>query len=192
MKRRQVLGGLATAGAALAAPKIVQAQNRRVLKFVPDADLAVIDPVITTSYQTRDHGFMVFDSLYGQDDQYRIRPQMAEGHVMEDDGKTWKITLRDGLKFHDGERVLARDCVASIQRWGKRDSFGQALMAATNELVALLWEQYPRGDVDKRDQRKTNVARDIRELVAAGFLLQDAAGLISVPKKPSVQENASV
>ena len=136
MKRRQVLGGLATAGAALAAPKIVQAQNRRVLKFVPDADLAVIDPVITTSYQTRDHGYMVFDSLYGQDDQYRIRPQMAEGHVMEDDGKTWKIALREGLKFHDGEKVLARDCVASIQRWGKRDSFGQALMAATNELVA--------------------------------------------------------
>ncbi len=136
MKRRQVLGGFAATSAALAVPNIVQAQNRRVLKFVPDADLAIIDPVITTSYQTRDHGFMVFDSLYGQDDQYRIRPQMAEGHVVEDDGKTWKITLRDGLKFHDGERVTAKDCVASIQRWGKRDSFGQALMANTHELDA--------------------------------------------------------
>ncbi len=133
MKRRQVLGGMA---AALAAPSVVQAQSKRVLKFVPDADLAVIDPVITTSYQTRDHGFMVFDSLYGQDDQYRTRPQMAEGHVVEDDGRTWKITLRDGLTFHDGTKVLARDCVTSIQRWGKRDSFGQALMAATHEIDA--------------------------------------------------------
>jgi peptide/nickel transport system substrate-binding protein len=136
MRRRQVLGGVAAAAGALAAPRIVQAQAKRVLKFVPDADLAVVDPMITTSYQTRDHGFMVFDSLYGQDDQYRIRPQMAEGHLTEDDGKTWKITLREGLKFHDGERVLARDCVASIQRWGKRDSFGQALMAAIHEVDA--------------------------------------------------------
>ena len=133
MKRRQVLGGMATV---LAAPSVVQAQGKRVLKFVPDADLAIIDPMITTSYQTRDHGFMVFDGLYGQDDQYRIRPQMVDGHVIEDDGKTWKLTLRDGLKFHDGERVLAKDCVASIQRWGKRDSFGQALMAATYEIDA--------------------------------------------------------
>lgn len=77
MKRRQVLGGMAAA--TLAAPKIVQAQARRVLKFVPDADLAVIDPVITTSYQTRDHGFMVFDSLYGQDDQDPHPPADGRG-----------------------------------------------------------------------------------------------------------------
>jgi peptide/nickel transport system substrate-binding protein len=133
MKRRTFMGA---AAAALAAPNVVQAQNKRVLKFVPDADLAILDPVITTSYQTRDHGYMVFDSLYGQDDDYRIQPQMAAGHVVEDDGKTWKITLRDGLVFHDGERVLAKDCVASINRWGKRDSFGQALMTMVNEIDA--------------------------------------------------------
>ncbi len=136
VKRRQVLGGMAATAAALSAPSLAQAQNKRVLKFVPDADLAILDPMLTTSYQTRDHGFMVFDSLYGQDDQYIIRPQMVEGHVVEDDGKTWKLTLRDGLRFHDGEPVLARDAVASIQRWGKRDSFGQALMAAVHEIDA--------------------------------------------------------
>ena len=133
MKRRTFVGA---AAAALAAPSVVQAQNKRVLKFVPDADLAILDPMITTSYQTRDHGYMVFDSLYGQDDEYRIQPQMAAGHVVEDDGKTWKISLRDGLVFHDGERVLAKDCVASINRWGKRDSFGQALMTMVNEIDA--------------------------------------------------------
>ena len=133
MRRRQVIGGLATA---LALPAVAQPQKNRVLRFVPDADLAIVDPMITTSYQTRDHGFMVFDSLYGQDNDYRVRPQMVEGHVIEDDGKTWKLTLRDGLRFHDGQPVLARDAVASINRWGKRDSFGQALLAAVHELDA--------------------------------------------------------
>ena len=79
---------------------------------------------------------MIYDTLYGQDDQYRIKPQMVEGHTTEADGKIWKLTLRPGLKFHDGEKVLARDAAASISRWGKRDSFGQALMARVDEISA--------------------------------------------------------
>jgi peptide/nickel transport system substrate-binding protein len=124
MKRRSLL---ATGAAALAAPAIGGAEAAKPVRFVPDADLAFLDPVATTSYQTRDHGFMVFDTLYGQDDDYKVRPQMVEGHVVEDDGRTWKLTLRDGLMFHDGAKVLARDAAASILRWSKRDSFGQAL-----------------------------------------------------------------
>ena len=133
MKRRTFLAATA---ATLAAPRIGNAQAAKPLRFVPDADLAIVDPVITTSYQTRDHGFMIYDTLYGQDSAYRIRPQMVEGHVVEDDGRTWKLSLRDGLAFHDGERVLARDAAASVQRWGKRDSFGQALMAVVDEISA--------------------------------------------------------
>lgn len=106
------------------------------LKFVPQADLAVLDPVWTTTYQTRDHGFLVFDTLFGLDSQYKPQPQMAEGAATEDDGKTWRITLRPGLTFHDNTKVLARDCVASIKRWGARDPYGQALMAATDEISA--------------------------------------------------------
>ena len=79
---------------------------------------------------------MVFDTLYGLDDNYKAQPQMVEGHVIENDGKTWKLTLRDGLKFHNGEPVLARDCVASLQRWGKRDTFGQTLFSVADELSA--------------------------------------------------------
>ena len=59
---------------------------------------------------------------------------MAAGHLVENDGKQWTITLREGLRFHDGEPVLARDAVASILRFGARDSFGKTLMAATDEL----------------------------------------------------------
>ena len=133
MRRRQFL---ATSAAALAAPAIARGEASQVLKFVPQADLAVLDPVWTTTYQTRDHGFLVFDTLFGLDSRFRAHPQMAEGAVAEDDGKTWRITLRPDLMFHDDTKVLARDCAASIRRWGARDSFGQALLAATDEISA--------------------------------------------------------
>jgi peptide/nickel transport system substrate-binding protein len=136
MKRRGFLAASAASAAALAIPSLARAQGAGVLRFIPQADLTVLDPVWTTAYVTRNHGFMIFDTLYGQDSSYRASPQMVEGHAVENDGKLWKITLRDGLKFHDGEKVLARDCVASIRRWGARDAFGQALMDATAELSA--------------------------------------------------------
>jgi peptide/nickel transport system substrate-binding protein len=70
---------------------------------------------------------MVFDTLYGLDDMGQSRPQMCAGHDVSADGLTWTFTLRDGLTFHDGERVLAKDCAMSVRRWGSRDSFGQPL-----------------------------------------------------------------
>ena len=133
MRRRTFL---ASTAAALAAPAVARGAASNVLKFVPQADLAVLDPIWTTTYQTRDHGFLVFDTLFGLDSNFRSQPQMAEGAASEDDGKTWRITLRPDLNFHDGSKVLARDCVASIKRWGARDGFGQALIAATDEITA--------------------------------------------------------
>ena len=136
MQRRSFL---AASAASLAIPALARAQKERVLKFITQSDLAIVDPIWTTAYVTRNHGFMVFDTLYGQTGQsggYKAMPQMVAGHVVEDDGKTWKLTLRDGLLFHDGEKVLARDCVASIKRWGARDAFGQALMDRTDEIAA--------------------------------------------------------
>ena len=133
MGRRAVL---AAAGAALALPSVARAADARVLKFIPQSDLTVLDPVWTTAYVTRNHALLVFDTLYGIDAGYAARPQMVEGHVVEDDGKLWRLTLRPGLRFHDGAPVLARDCVASIRRWGRRDAIGQTLMAYTDELDA--------------------------------------------------------
>ena len=137
MRRRHFLAASAAASAALATPSISQAQGSKVLKFVPQADLATLDPIWTTSYQTRDHGFMVFDTLFGQDQRYRAQPQMLEGATVDADGKLWQLTLRTGLKFHDGTPVLSRDCIASIARWGKRDSYGQALLAAVDEMTVV-------------------------------------------------------
>src|SRR4051812_17810137 len=133
MRRRTFLQ---VGAAALAAPTVARGQANKVLRFVPQADLAVLDPVWTTTYQTRDHGLLVFDTLFGLDSQFKAQPQMAAGAVSEDEGRTWRITLRADLLFHDDTRVLARDCVASIKRWGARDGFGQALLAASDEIDA--------------------------------------------------------
>ena len=130
--RRRIL----QAAAALALPSVARAEGAQVLTVVPQVDLAVLDPVWTTTYQTRDHGFLVFDTLFGLDSRLQVSPQMAAGSVNETDGKTWRITLRDGLLFHDGSKVLARDAAASIRRWGERDGFGQSLLAACDEVSA--------------------------------------------------------
>jgi peptide/nickel transport system substrate-binding protein len=127
---------LATGAAALAAPAIVRAESARVLKFIPQSDLTVIDPIWSTTYLARNHGYMVFDTLFGMDSQYRIQPQMLSGVATAADGKEWTLTLRDGLLFHDGQTVLARDCIASIRRWAARDALGGTLMAVTEELSA--------------------------------------------------------
>ena len=124
--RRAVLAGTA---AVLAQPAVAQPERTRVLRFVPAANLSFLDPVFTTAGVTATHGFAVFDTLFGLDSGLQPRPQMAEGHEAGDDGRTWLIRLRPGLRFHDGEPVLARDCVASLLRWSRRDGFGQSLAA---------------------------------------------------------------
>lgn len=131
--------GLLQAAAAvplLAAPNLAAAQGSRVLKYVPYTDVTVLDPIWSTAYVTRDHAAMVYDTLFAMDDRLQPQPQMLEGAAVSGDGLRWTLVLRPGLVFHDGEPVLARDCVASVQRWAKRDSFGQALMAVTDELSA--------------------------------------------------------
>ena len=134
MHRRAFLRS--SAAFAAAAPAIARAQGADVLRFVPYADVATIDPTLSSAYAVRTHALLVWDTLYGTDETMQPQPQMVAGHRVEDDGRRWELTLRDGLVFHDGTRVLARDCVASIKRWGTRDAFGQSLMAATDELSA--------------------------------------------------------
>jgi peptide/nickel transport system substrate-binding protein len=136
MDRRHFLTAATVASAALAMPRVARSQDSKILRFIPQVDLSILDPVTTSAYIARNHGFAVYDTLFGQDSSFAAQPQMVDGVVTEADGKVWRLTLRDGLRFHDGAPVLARDCVASIRRWGTRDSFGQALMAVTDELSA--------------------------------------------------------
>ena len=129
MKRRALLAGAAST---LAAPAIAQDTRRSTLRFVPQANLTVLDPIWTTATVTNGHGNYVFDTLYGCDAALRPQPQMVAGHEVSPDGRHWRLRLREGLWFHDGTPVLARDCAASIARWSKRDSFGQLLARAVD------------------------------------------------------------
>jgi len=130
MKRRSLLA--LTAASALARPAI--AQPARVLRFVPQGNLSNPDPVWTTTTLARNHGLMIWDTLYAVTDKLEPRPQMVEGHEILDDGRRWRLTLRPGLAFHDGEPVRPADCIASIQRWAKRRGLGQRMLAQTEEM----------------------------------------------------------
>ena len=107
----------------------------KTITAVMHSDLRVIDPILTTAYITRDHGYMVYDTLVATDSNFKIQPQMADWKV-SDDKLTYTFTLRDGLKWHDGTPVTAEDCVASLKRWAKVDGMGQKLMDFTASLEA--------------------------------------------------------
>jgi peptide/nickel transport system substrate-binding protein len=130
MKRRAFIAG--AAAASLARPAI--AAGTRSLIFVPQANLTSLDPVWTTATVTRNFALMVYDMLYGRDQSFAPQPQMVAGHVIEDDGKRWTMRLRDGLTWHDGTPVLARDCQASLARWMRRDPTGPTIAARVDAI----------------------------------------------------------
>jgi peptide/nickel transport system substrate-binding protein len=133
-KFANVAFGLALSALALALPQPAAAAGKTLLVKM-HSDLRVIDPLFTTAYITRDHGYMVYDTLLATDSNFKVQPQMADWKV-SDDKLTYTFTLRDGLKWHDGPPVTAEDCVASLKRWGKVDNMGQKLMDFTASIEA--------------------------------------------------------
>ena len=134
MNRRSFLraGTAGVMAASLPRFAIAQPANTRVLRFVPQANLTVLDPIFTTAAVTANHAWMVYDTLFGVNAALRPKPQMAEGYTVSDDGRTYLIKLRDGLKWHDGEPVRAQDCAPSLARWAARDTFGQTAAKAVD------------------------------------------------------------
>ena len=142
MDRRTVLKGLAGVGTlaatgGLSMPALSQGAAARTLKFVPQANLANFDPIWGTQYVVRNAAALVWDTLYGLDATLQPQRQMVESEEVSDDGLVWTFKLRSGLKFHDGEPVLAKDVVASLTRWSVRDPMGQMIKAIQNELTAV-------------------------------------------------------
>ncbi len=121
--------------AGLPRPAIAQAPS--VLRFVPQGNLANPDPVWTTTTLARNHGLMIWDTLYAVTTGLEPKPQMVERHEIGNGGRTWRFTLREGLRFHDGEPVRSTDCIPSIQRWAKRRGLGQRLLAQTDSMDAI-------------------------------------------------------
>src|SRR5881409_3484777 len=142
MDRRTLLKTVAAAGTLaatgrLSAPAVAQGAAARTLRFVPQANLANFDPIWGTQYVVRNAAALVWDTLYGLDATLQPQRQMVESEEVSDDGLVWTFRLRPGLKFHDGEPVLAKDVVASLARWSARDPMGLMLKAIQNELTAV-------------------------------------------------------
>ncbi len=142
LTRRSALQGLGGIGAAaglgtLSAPAIAQGAAAKALKFVPQSNLANFDPIWGTQYVVRNAAALVWDTLYGVDAKLQPQRQMVESEEVSSDGLVWTFKLRDGLKFHDGEKVLAKDAVASLDRWSQRDPMGLMIRGIQNELTAV-------------------------------------------------------
>jgi peptide/nickel transport system substrate-binding protein len=138
MRRRTLL----TTAAAAALPtrfaigQGTGAGTNKLLRYIPTADLSVLDPSWTTTQVSITHGYYVFDTLFALNSEQKPQLQMAESASVSDNGRTWDIKLRDGLTFHDGQKVLARDAAASLRRWAARDVYGQALGAFVDSFGA--------------------------------------------------------
>ncbi|MDB5896912.1 MAG: putative peptide transporter, peptide-binding protein [Ramlibacter sp.] len=137
MYRRPFLRVAAASLLALAAATASAQDNSKVLRIVPQTDLKILDPIWTTAFVTRDHGYMVYDTLFGVDVAGNPQPQMVDKYTASADAKVWNFTLRKGLVFHDGKPVTATDVVASLGRWGKRDSLGQRMFAALDKIETV-------------------------------------------------------
>src|SRR5215510_9029031 len=132
--RKAILAAACTAGLAVAAtPGFAQTTLRAVMH----SDLKILDPIWTTAYIVRNHGYMIYDTLLAQDEKGEIKPQMVEKYDVSADNKTYTFTLRDGLLWHDGKPVTSEDCVPSIKRWAAKDALGQKMMSFVESIDAV-------------------------------------------------------
>src|SRR5438477_8345449 len=129
--RTAILAAAYTAGLAVAA---TPAPAQKTLRAVMHSDLKILDPIWTTAYIVRNHGYMIYDTLFATDAKGEIKPQMVGNYEVSADKLTHTFTLRDGLAWHDGQPVTAEDCVDSIKRWAAKDSTGQKLMTFVDNL----------------------------------------------------------
>lgn len=136
MVRRGGVAAAALMAMTMLTPATSVAQDdQETITGVMHSGLRVLDPIITTAHITRNHGYMIYDVLLAQDEDFQPHPQMADWEV-SDDNLVYTFTLRDDLMFHDGEPVTSEDVVASLERWGQIDSGGQQIFDVTESLEA--------------------------------------------------------
>src|SRR5438034_13913 len=160
---RRGLGKIA-AGAGVAASVLpsrtrAAASDKKTLRFIPQTDVQVLDPIWTTAYVTRNHGYMVFDTLFAIDSKFKPHPQMVDGYEVSPDKLNYSFVLRNGLKFHDGQPVRGADCVASLKRWMARDALGQTLATVVAHMTG--------GDGVRVDRVEWHVVPDVATKTAA-------------------------
>src|ERR1700742_2021046 len=132
------LAAAVVAASLVVSPLLAQAQDKvKTIRAVMHSDLKVLDPIWTTANIVRNHGYMVWDTLFAMDEKLRPQPQMVDGWTLSDDRLTYTFTLRNGLKWHDGKPVTSEDCIASLKRWGARDGTGLKLMSFVSGFEAV-------------------------------------------------------
>jgi peptide/nickel transport system substrate-binding protein len=136
MFTKPILAGMIAATIAGFSGAAAAQGDSKVLTVVPHSNLAILDPIWTTAYMSRNHGYMIYDTLFGTDENSKIQPQMVDSWKVSADKKVYDFKLRDGLEFHDGAPVTGEDVVASLDRWGKRDPMGGALMTFVEKMEA--------------------------------------------------------
>jgi peptide/nickel transport system substrate-binding protein len=124
------------AAALVAAASCGSAASADTLRAAMHSDLKVVDPIWTTALISVHHGYMIYDTLFALDEKLAVQPQMVDRYEVSADQRVWTFTLRDGLNWHDGAPVTAEDCIASIKRWGARDTMGQKLLSYVAALTA--------------------------------------------------------
>jgi peptide/nickel transport system substrate-binding protein len=116
---------------------LASADAQVTLRVAPHSDLKILDPIWTGGYITRNHGYLIYDTLFAVDEQGEVRPQMVDRYDVSADKLTYTFTLRDGLLWHDGALVTTDDCIASIKRWAAKDIVGQTIMSFVDTIAAL-------------------------------------------------------
>ena len=137
MKKHRKHGVVAALALVAGSAGLPSAHAQTVIKYVPQADINVLDPVVNKSPVVTQYGYMVYDQLFAVDGNYQPKPQMVDTFNVSEDGKSYTFTLRNGLKFHDGQPVRAADATSSIVRWARGDPAGQKMMAAGMSLKAV-------------------------------------------------------
>src|SRR5437899_746694 len=138
IRRALVRAALAAALCAAAAlPGTRQAAAETLMRVVMHSDLKIVDPIWTTAYISRNHGYMIYDTLFAMDAKGAVQPQMVDTYAVSPDQLTYTLTLRDGLLWHDGTPVTSEDCIASIKRWGAKDSMGQKMMSFVQDFASV-------------------------------------------------------
>jgi len=137
MSRTRYLIALALVLVTAAVAAVPPATAETTLRVVMHSDLKIVDPIWTTAYIVRNHGYLIYDTLFSMDAKGEIKPQMVDKSEVSKDQLTYTLHLRDGLLWHDGKPVTAEDCVASIKRWAAKDSMGQKMMGFVKDIQVV-------------------------------------------------------
>lgn len=99
-------------------PSFAQDKSDGVLTVATVGEPPSLDIMQTTIDLVLVIGNHIFETLYTYDAQWKSAPLLAAAlPEISEDGLTYRIPLREGVKFHDGSDLDSKDVVASLQRW---------------------------------------------------------------------------